>query len=219
MGRPLDFTFESDEGEQFCLRLSCCEKAPIFPEELLLSFGDLAGLELTAPVRDKTVQLLAQWLAIPTSEALIQLVLSNARRGVPLLQQTPLNAMDKSSSPFESSAGPKGTPPVAPPALRIRWSVTGSTPRPGSLEAKRHRTRRKSEPTPCSGSWLSNFPETLRSEMRAIDLETATLGSLPSMRSDMAEEVQNSAKSIAHVPSLHRMCAHCRIAPSRFICS
>eukprot|EP00966_Prymnesium_polylepis_P016655 383926-Prymnesium_polylepis.1 len=83
---PLDFTFDGDDGEQFCLRLSAPRAAAqphaagqqqqqqpaAVPAELLSSFAELAGLESPA-THAKAAQLLGQWLSLPTTESLFQL--------------------------------------------------------------------------------------------------------------------------------------------------
>ena len=191
MRPPLDFTFDGDDGEVYCLRLSAPPLAKkqkhaaadprcVPPEALLASFAELAGLEQHSTAHGKAGQLLGQWLSLPTTESLFRLVLSNARREVPLDRAMLLDRKLNGNGPSAKGAsgalhGAKGTPPVAPAPVRVRWSVTGATPhRLPPVTPKRHR-RRKSEPTLPSLSWLSPSPTASRSKLRATDLEEATL--------------------------------------------
>ena len=150
----LMFTFDGEEGDELCLGLERCSAAP--PEvsatqlcHQYTSVRELLGspaagvisdaLEQDGAAHAKTAQLLAQWLSLPTTEAMLRLVFSSARRSLPISRL----AVERPSQ--------RTSLPVAPSHHRTRWSVSGSTPRlppmaTPSGSVPKLRRRRKSEP-------------------------------------------------------------------------
>ena len=95
----LMFTFDGDDGESLCLGISkpssfasskpsstassCHQYVPVASilgsQPLLPSNNNSASAD-----EAKTAQLLMQWLALPTTDTLLGLLLSNARRSLPI---------------------------------------------------------------------------------------------------------------------------------------
>ena len=128
----------------------CHKFAPI--TALLGSQLNIAGQALDpqqhAAAHAKTAQLLMHWVSLPTTETLLHLVFSRARRALPLSRDL-----------LEDRRASRASLPVAPAPMHTRWSVSGGTPRcrpplasPGASggsvsEGATPRKRRKSEPT------------------------------------------------------------------------
>ena len=155
----LMFTFDGEEGDELCLCLEGTTRTALegvaanatchkyMPISSLLGPG--AEVDLTSGMlsqheegQAKAAQLLMQWLALPTTETLLSLILSNVRRSLPISRDIALErGLTRSSLP------------LAPVSLRSRWSVSGGTPRqppvasPSIGGAQPLRQRRKSEPT------------------------------------------------------------------------
>ena len=106
------------------------------PDSGVLSQLIELGAREAAPA--KATQLLMQWLALPTSETMLQLVLSNARRGLPIARDL---AIERSGRD-----GGRSSLPVAPAPVRQRWSVSGGTPR-------HHRPADSVRPPPPRTQW------------------------------------------------------------------
>lgn len=131
-------------GEGGAASLDGCHKYKLPRLLAMLGSADPSRMATQDAASFKGVQLLTQWLALPTTETMVHLMFSNARRAMPAsLQHT-------ASAPNLSAA------PLAPTNLRSRWSVSGGTPRrpptivqsPTSSSAQATpRKRRMSEPT------------------------------------------------------------------------
>lgn len=130
---PLPFTPPGWSG--------CHKFAPI--AALLGSNIVIGGSEIEhhhSAAQAKTAQLLMQWLALPTTDTLLSLIFSKARRALPLSRDL-----------LEEQRGTasRAALPVAPAPMHSRWSVSGGTPRrpPVAPDSATPRKRRLSEPT------------------------------------------------------------------------
>ncbi len=161
----LMFTFDGEEGEELCLGVErtgmrCAARAggsqhPVDATNAChryLSVTELIGSPESGvtihgfaehdAAQAKAAQLLTQWLSLPTTETLMRLLFSNARRALPISRDVAT----------ERSANGRSSLPVAPHNSRTRWSVSGATPRAPPLASPaangaKPRRRRKSEPT------------------------------------------------------------------------
>ena len=162
----LMFTFDGEEGEELCLGVertgmrsaalaggsqpvdatNACHRYLSVTE--LIGHPDMGvashGFEKHDAAQAKAAQLLTQWLSLPTTETLMRLLFSSARRSLPISRDVVWRSE-------MGCANGRSLLPVAPRNTRTRWSVSGATPRvpplasPAVNGVKLHR-RRKSEP-------------------------------------------------------------------------
>ena len=201
----LMFTFDGEDGEELCVgvtcpsstrdstssldtaeeqtmtaRDGCCGCHNYAPMSALLGTPlVVSGIALTQGQHNaaaaKTAQLLMQWLALPTAEAMLRLTFSNARRVLPISRELIVEGA--------CAAAHRAALPIVPEPLHTRWSVSGSTPRrppvatptlEGTLQAT-PRKRRNSEPTqPTTGPFST--PPAAASRMRADDTSGISTG-------------------------------------------
>jgi len=162
LDRSLMFSFDGEDGDELRIDIECTSPCAVSKGLQAvdsnichhhLSFAVLIGapkeevigraLEQVA-CEAKVAQLLSQWLSLPITETLLHLILSSARRSLPISREIAT----------QWSVNGQSTMPVAPANTRSRWSVSGASPRVPPLvspvnyaEGNMLRQRRKSEPT------------------------------------------------------------------------
>lgn len=152
------FTVDGIEGDETVFGVvGHCDKVAKTPaslrkcqarSELGVLFGTQAdglsdALAQNSAAQAKAMQLAMQWLSAPMTERNVQLVLSNARRDLPLDDHLTGarrgngggGGRDGPRHPSEGAAGAdaggngSSRLPQAPVPIRTRWSVSGATPR------------------------------------------------------------------------------------------
>ena len=154
------FTFDGDDGEELCIRLlgpssaKMATASALAPSSVHEQLNALLGSQLALDQpqsQAKAAQLLMQWLSLPTTGTLLQLVFSQARRELPITR----DLLYDDARSEEHRLRHRASLPLAPRSTQMRWSVSGGTPRrpptatPGRSQSANAtpRKRRKSEPT------------------------------------------------------------------------